>query len=163
MYCIKCGKEINNSSNFCRYCGTDLRYCGNSKEIQQQKNYMKKTFTFPDKISVEEEVDYVNKWLLENKARVLAIRLNSSHIHHGFPTKYEAGFTYLEISYDIEPSNVINQIVYTQSKSKNADLKAFSQLEEWKLNNPDVQVCWSQSVSCYYNGYKRVTVFALIK
>ena len=65
MYCKNCGKEISEDSNFCQYCGTNL------KMEEKASNYQKNTNSVLEEMPYDEDTESVNpnwKNFLDNLA-----------------------------------------------------------------------------------------------
>lgn len=159
MYCFHCGKEIDDNSNYCKWCGTNQYQ---SKENNTSKN---KVFVFPESITLADEIRIMNRWIIDEKAKITSIKYNPSKIRSFI--MIEAGFSRIELEYVTDTSENLNQFITFQESQnalrRNADQKVYAYFETYKKNNPNVSVLWDGYSAVSRDGAKWVTIIALIK
>lgn len=147
MFCKYCGATIADDSIFCSKCGKKL----NDSNPLPKKKTESKVFSFPERSTLQDNLNEINKWLFHNPIAITRISLNPSLIRHGFIIKYEMGFTRMEIQYvPIEKDMYLRFFCFQESNDsfrQNAENKVYNMYDEWKKRNPDAKEIWKNFLS----------------
>lgn len=161
MYCKKCGKEIENDSLFCVYCGCEQTV---SKELKVQesvkesssKKYLTKEFDFGYFDDNDKAIREINRWLVDKSINLIKIHIDTKFNLLPIPETAMRQVTVVyEETEEIEYRYQIGAESYTNIFFENSHKKVKKQFDKWKAENPNKRVVWERirSHDYLYNNW----------
>ncbi len=161
MYCKKCGKEIENDSLFCAYCGCEQKSSNDlgKQEIVKEnlpKKYLTKEFDFGYFDDNDKAIREINRWLADSNINFIGINIDTKFNLLPIPetAMRQVAIVYEEIE-ETEYRYQIDAERYSSIFFENSHKKLKKQFAEWKADNPDKLVVWEQirSHDYLYNNW----------
>lgn len=164
MYCKKCGKEIENDSLFCTYCGCKQ---GISKGIKEDNDLsvktQKKVFDFSTFAFNAESTSIVNDWLASQSIEIISWKIFSQFTNM---IRRETAIRHLEIVY-VEKENMDYryQMGYVSACTIFANSYKTMQkgYDKWVNDNPDKVIAFESVLGHDTNSDNTTSVFFLYK